>query len=85
MLAAQIMTLDKTNVENIKICTKLHLNKLHSKDLLYKKITIYDKKIPMWLSQHNNLNLLHSLPTDLIRNGNVGDYWDGKEHGEKGV
>ena len=52
---------------------------------MYKKITNNDNKIPMWLSQCNNLNLLYCLPRDMIRNGNVGNYWDGKEHGEKGV
>ena len=50
MLAAQIMTADKSNVENIKNYTKLCLNELRSKDLLHKKITNYDKKIPTWLS-----------------------------------
>ena len=85
MLAAQIMTSDEKNAENIKIYIKLYLNELHAKDILYKKITNNDNKIPMWLSQYNNLNLLYCLPRDMIRNGNVGNYWDGKEHGEKGM
>ena len=53
-------------------------------DLLHKK-TNNDEKIPMWLSQHKNLNMLCCSPTDMIRNGNVGNYWDGKEHDEKGM
>ena len=85
MLAAQIKTSDKKNAENIKIYTKLHLNELCAIDFLCKKITNYDKKIPMWLSQYKNLNLLCCLPRDIISNGNAGNYWDRKEHGEKGT
>ena len=84
-LAAQIITLDEKNTENVKIHAKLHLNTLNTVNLLHKKTTNDETKIPTWLGQCDNINLLYCSPSDMIRNGNVGNCWDGKEHGEKGM
>ena len=82
-IAAQVMTSDANNIENVKIHIKQHLNELHKIDQLHKKISNNDNDKPIWLSQHNNLNLLYCLPSDILRNGNVRNFWDG--NGEKGI
>jgi len=58
-LAAQVMTSDANNVENVKIHIKQHLNELHKIDQLHKKFSNNDNDKPIWSSQHNNLNLLY--------------------------
>ena len=68
ILAAQIMTSDKKNADNIKIYTKLYLNELHAMDFLHKKLKNYNKKISAWLNECNNLNLPHCFLRDKIRN-----------------
>ena len=46
-LAAQIMTSDENNAENMKIHIKLCLNELHTMDLLCKKTTNDEKNSHM--------------------------------------
>ena len=75
-IAAQVMTSDAKNIENVKIHIK-YLNELHKIDQLHKKISNNDNDKPIWLSQCNNLNLLYCLPSDILRNRNVRKFWDG--------
>ena len=82
-LAAQVMTSDANNIENERIHIKQHLNELHKIDPFHNKISDTENDKLIWSSQHDNLNLLCGLPSDIRRNGNVRNFWDG--NGEKGI
>ena len=71
-LAMQIMTLNESNIDNIKIYIKEYLNELHHADKLTKKFINSEKEKPIWLAQYNNFNLLYSLVMDILRNKEKG-------------
>ena len=83
-LIAQIMTSNEDNIGNLNIHYKQHMNELNRVDQTLKIISNETGKKPIWLSQYNNLNV-PILFKNNKRGGNVGNYWDGNEHGEKGI
>ena len=82
-LTAQVMSSNANNIKIVKIHIKQHWNELHKIDQSHRKISNDENNKPICLSQHNNLNLLCSLPSDIRRNEKVRNFWDG--NGEKGV
>ena len=83
-LIAQIMTSNEDNIGNLNIHYKQYMNELNRVDQTLKIISNETGKKPIWLSQHNDLNV-PILFKNNKRGGNVGNYWDGNEHGEKGI
>ena len=51
------------------------MNELHKIDQLHETISNDENDKLIWSSQHKNLNFLHSLPSDVRRNGNVRNFW----------
>ena len=59
------------------------MKELHKIDQPHEKNSKKENDKLIWSSQHKNLNLLCGLPSDIRRNGNVRNFWDG--NGEEGI
>ena len=83
-LAAQLMGSKQKNTEHVKMHYKQYLIELHEIDKIAKQLSNDTSKKPVWLSQHNNVNVM-ALIKDGDRSGKLEHMHDGKWFAEKGI
>jgi len=60
-LAAQLLTSNEENIDNIKMDIKQYRNKLYEIDKIIKMLTNEQNSKPICLSQYNNVNIPNLL------------------------